>query len=110
MKTIVFTICILLSTFPMTAQDNISGVWDLGEGNTKLEIKGSEGKVISSDNLEAGTLLLKDIISNNDKWNAKLYSPKKKKWFDATLKDSGNLLLVTIKAGFMSKTLEWMKE
>ena len=94
----------------MTAQDDISGVWNMGKGNTKVEIKGSEGKVISSDKLELGTLILKEIIANEDNWKGKLYSAKKKKWLDAELKAKGNQLLVTVDTGFITKTLKWSKE
>ena len=110
MKTIIFTICILLTSITLSAQDSISGVWDMGKGNTKVEIKGSEGKIISSNKLEPGTLILKDIIANEDNWKGKLYSAKKKKWLDAELKAKGNQLIVTVDAGFITKTLKWSKE
>ena len=110
MKTIIFTICILFSTFSMTAQDGISGVWDMGQGNTKVEIKGSEGKVITSDKLETGMLMIKDITANEDNWKGKLYSAKKKKWLNAEFKATGSQLLVTVNAGFITKTLKWLKE
>lgn len=110
MKTIVFTICILFSTITMTAQDAISGVYDIGQGNTKVEIKGSEGKVVSSDKLEKGMVMLKDIKSSDGEWKAKLFNAKKNKWYDAVLKEEKNILFVTVKAGFVTKTIEWSKE
>lgn len=110
MRAIVITICILFSSITLTAQDGIKGMWNMGKGNTKLEIKGSEGKIISSDNLELGTLMLKNITASEDNWKGKLYSVKKKKWIDAELKAKGNQLIVTVNAGFMTKTLKWSKE
>ena len=110
MKTIVITICILFSSITLTAQDDIAGIWNMGKGNTKVEIKGSEGKIISSDKLEPGTLILKDITANEDNWKGKLYSANKKKWLDAELKAKGNQLIVTVDAGFITKTLKWSKE
>ena len=110
MKTITLTICFLFFLVTVNAQDSLSGVYDMGKGNTKIEVEGSKGKVVSSDKLEEGTLMLKDITAVDGAWNAKLFSPKKDKWFDAVLEKKGNLLLVTIDAGLMNKTLEWSKE
>ena len=39
-----------------------------------------------------------------------MYAAKKGKWYDAVIKEKGNQLNVTIKVGFMSKTLKWKKE
>ena len=115
MKT-VFTFCILCSVLTMHAQQSLAGIWNMGKDNTKIEITEengvSEGKIVSSDNAKAkiGNQLLKDVKSVGGEWKGKLYSPKKNKWFNAVLEEKGNQLLVTVKAGFMSKTLEWKKE
>lgn len=109
MKTIVFAVFILLSTTTMTAQKPISGAWDTKKGSTLVEIKGSEGKVISSDKLEVGTLLLREITSENGKWKAKLFNAKKKKWYEAVLKNEDEKLLITVGAGLVGKTIEWIK-
>ena len=53
--------------------------------------------------------MLKDIKSVDGEWKAKLFSPKKKKWYDAVLENKDEKLFVTIDAGFMSKTFEWTK-
>ena len=113
MKTIIFTICILLTSITLSAQDSISGVWDMDEENTKIEIKKNQdfysGTVLSSDKLQAGALMLKDIKSVDGEWKGKLFSLKKKKWYDAVLEKKDEKLFVTIDAGFMSKTFEWTK-
>lgn len=100
----------------MNAQSSISGIWNTGQDNTKIEIESEngiyDGKIISSDNSNAkkGTLILKDVKSVSGKWKGKMYSPKKKEWFDAVLKVEGSQLLVTVKSGWVSKTVKWTKE
>lgn len=112
---ILFAVCILFSTLTTNAQ-SIAGIWNMGQDNTKIEItEGNgvyEGRVASSDNANAkiGSLILKDVKSVDGKWKGKLYAPKKKEWFDTTLKVAGKKLLVTVKSGLMSKTVEWTKE
>lgn len=113
---ILFALCIFFSALSMNAQQSIAGIWNTGQDNTQVEISETDGlysgKIISSDNEEAkiGNQLLKEIKSVGGKWKGKLYSPKKNKWFDAVLEEKGDQLLVSVKAGVMSKTLEWKKE
>jgi len=112
---ILIAIGILFSVITVNAQQSIAGVWNTGNENTKIKITETNGiysgKVISSDNAKAkiGTLLLKDIKSSSGGWKGKLYSPQKDKWYNAVLEEKGEQLLVTIKVGIMSKTLEWEK-
>lgn len=88
----------------------------MGQDNTKIEIIKDNGiyggRIISSDNpnAEIGNLILKDVKSVDGKWKGKLYAPKKKEWFDAVLKAEGKQLLITVKSGWASKTVEWSKE
>ena len=112
---IAFAFCILFLSLTMHAQEALTGIWNMGEDNTKVEITKSngiyEGRIASSDNANAkiGNLILKDVKLVNGKWKGKLYAPKKKEWFDAVLKVEGKKLLVTVKAGMMSKRLTWKK-
>lgn len=111
-----YTIFFLIFTLSINAQQSIKGIWNMGQDNTKIEITEEkdicEGKIFSSENKNAkiGNLILKDVKLVNGKWKGKLYSPKKKDWFDAVLKVEGKQLLVTVKSGLMSKTVEWKKE
>lgn len=99
----------------MNAQQSINGIWNTGQDNTEIEIKSEngiyDGKIISSENSNAkkGTLILKDVKSVSGKWKGKMYSPKKKEWFNAVLELKGGKLMVKVKSGFMSKTVEWTK-
>lgn len=99
----------------MTAQQSIVGIWNTGKDNTMVEIKSENGlysgKIVSSDNVNAkkGTLLLKDVKSVNGKWRGKMYAPKKQEWFDTVIELKGDKLLLTVKSGMMSKTVEWTK-
>ena len=113
---IFFTFCLAVFAWSTQAQASISGTWNMGTDNTKIEIAKdqgvSEGRIASSDNpkVKIGKLIIKDIKSKSGKWTAKLYSPKKDEWFDADLQRVDNELLVTISSGWMSKTLTWTKE
>ncbi len=97
------------------AKQSFEGFWNMGEDNTIIEIKAENGtyvgRIASSDNAKAkiGGLILKDVKSVDGIWKGKLYSPRKNEWFDAVLKTEGNLLLITVNSGRMSKTLKWSK-
>ena len=98
----------------MNAQ-SITGVWNTGEDNTKIEITEDNGtlsgKIHSSDNAKAniGNQILKDVKSKNGTWEGKMYAAKKGEWYDAVLKENGNQLDITIKVGWITKTLAWTK-
>ncbi len=105
----------LLSTLTMYAQQSPAGIWNTGKDNTKIEIAETngvyEGKIFSSDNAEAkiGKRLLKDVKSVDGAWKGKLYAAKRGKWMNAVLEEKDDQLLITVKAGLMSKTIEWTK-
>jgi len=107
---------ITLFSVSMYGQSNISGTYVLGEKNTvvKIEQDGAvyNGKIMSSDNAKAkiGTLMVKDIKETKGKWKGKVYSPKRKEWYDAEFKPNDTALDVTIKKGFFSKTVTWTKQ
>ncbi|MEM7104455.1 MAG: hypothetical protein AAF502_15065 [Bacteroidota bacterium] len=113
---IVLILGILCSTLTMNAQQSLNGIWNTGKENTKIEISEVdgvlEGKIFSSDNpnVKIGKVLLKDIKSVKGEWQGKLFAAKKEKWMDTVIKENGNQLLITVKAGIMRKTLEWTKE
>jgi uncharacterized protein (DUF2147 family) len=116
MKIITVIFALLLSVASLSAQMAPTGVWNTGTDNSQVEITEAEGHyvgtLIASDNAKAkiGKQLLKDLKPDGEAWKGKLFAPKKGQWFDATLKEKGNLLLITVGSGFMSKTIEWTKE
>lgn len=113
---ILVTICILISGMTLNAQTSILGTWNTGKENTIIEITEEDGvcsaTFISSDNakLKIGSQFLKDVKAVKAEWKGKLYSVKKKKWYDVTLKEKGDILEAKVKAGLMKKTLEWKRE
>lgn len=115
MKNLVLLIVMFFTTISMNAQ-SLAGVWNTGEDYTKIEISEDSGvyngKIHSSDNAKAkiGNPILKDVKFSNGKGEGKIYAAKKGKWYDAILEENGNKLNITIKVGFMSKTLTWEKE
>ncbi len=115
MKVTTVLFVLLFGAISMNAQSSLSGIWNTGQENTKIEIKTENGiyigKIISSDNpnVKKETHILKEVKSESGKWKGKLYSLKKKKWFDAVLELKGSKLMVTVKSGWTSKTVEWTK-
>lgn len=98
MKTLflLFTISLLsVSTF---AQQSISGIWNTGIENTKIEIKDAnskfEGKIYASDNPKApkDKLMVKDVWKNNQGYKGKLYIISKARWMDAVFVRNGDVL------------------
>ena len=116
MKQIAIIFCVLFSFTTINAQNSTTGIWNTGEDNTKIEITEDNGvfsgKILSSDNPKAkiGKQLIKDVKLSNGEYKGKLYAAKKGKWYDAVLKENGDQLDITIKVGWMSKTLTWKKE
>ena len=112
----ILTACIVVVSLTLNAQSSITGVWILGQENTRIQIVEEEGvasaTIYSTDNdkLEVGTPFLKEIVLKGDEWKGKMYSFKKKKWFNATFTENGDKLKVKVKAGVMRKKLEWTKE
>ncbi len=110
---------VLLTIFSITAyaQSNagLAGEYILGEQNTIVKIEQHDdvysGKIMSSDNskAEVGKLIVKDLQQKKNKWKGKLYSPKRKEWYDAEFTTKGDVLEVEISTGFFSKTIEWKK-
>lgn len=110
---ILIVFSLILSAITMNAQQSIAGTWNTGNENTKIEITKTNGiyngKTVSSDNPEVkiGKVFLKNVKSSGDKWKGKVYSPKKDTWYNAVLEEKNGQLLVTIKSGWVSKTLKW---
>ena len=115
MKTIVLLTVILLGSFPLYAQESIKGLWNTGQENTVIEITHTdntiEGKIASSDNIEApiGQLIVKDISLKNNVYKGKLFSIKRRKWLNATFKNEGEQLVIKVSAGLRKRTVKWDK-
>ncbi len=116
MKKLGFLLSLFLLALSMNAQQYLTGVWDTGKDNTKIEISEQDGVysgiVVSSDNAKVipGKEILKDVKSVDGGWKGKVYAMRMGKWLDANLEEKGDLLLVSVKAGLMRRTLEWEKE
>lgn len=110
MKNLIIVLAMLIGSISNTyAQQSIEGIWNTGKENTTIEIKKTEGKIHSSENLKAtpNMLMIKDLKKSNNEFKGKLYVIKKDKWVDAVFVPIGNTLTVTVSAGFQSKTLKW---
>ena len=115
MKSLSIIFVVLFATFSMNAQQDLAGIWNTGEDNTKIEITEDagvfKGKILSSDNAKAkiGTQIIKDVKLSNGEYKGKLYAAKRGEWYDVVLKENSSQLDITIKVGWMTKTVEWKK-
>ena len=102
MKNMLLVLIITLFSSNIFGQANISGEWVVGEQNTVVKIEKKNGaytgKIISSDNPKAkiGQLMVKEVQQKKNKWEGKIYSPKRKEWYDAEFSKKGNNLDVEI--------------
>jgi uncharacterized protein (DUF2147 family) len=113
-------IVVLMALFSITnyaqSPSDVDGEYTLGERNTVVKIEKQNevysGKIISSDNPKAkiGKLIIKDLKLKKGKWRGKIYAPKRKEWYDAEFTPKENSLEITIKVGFMSKTINWKRK
>ncbi|MGB0880688.1 MAG: DUF2147 domain-containing protein [Polaribacter sp.] len=116
LRNVVVLIAISLFSLNSFAQSDIAGKYVVGEQNTIVKIEPQEdvflGKITSSDNPKAkiGKLMVKDLKEKKGKWKGKVYSPKRKEWFDAEFIPKKNTLDVKIKVGFFSKTMKWTRK
>lgn len=113
MNKLISTLMSFLLVAAPCAQAGLEGNWNTGKENTIVKIHQKDGvtlgEIISSDNpnATAGIQLIKEIKKQNDGWQGKLLVPRKKKWFDASFKRTGDKLQVTVKAGMISQTTDW---
>lgn len=101
------------TSFSANAQSTIEGVWATGKDNTTVEIRATddvlEGKIKSSDNTKAevGTRIIKNLREDEGSYKGELYIIKMQRWVNATFSPKGEKLIVTVSAGFRSKTIQW---
>lgn len=111
-KTAVF-LMVLFTSLSTYAQSPIEGLWATGKDNTMVEIRGTddvlEGKIQDSDNAkaEAGTRIIKNLREEDGSYKGELYIIRMQRWVKATFSPKGEKLIVTVSAGFRSKTIEW---
>lgn len=112
------TLILVFGILSLTAfgQKTLDGNWVANsDKNTVVKIVQNNevysGEISSSDNQKAvGTLLIKDVKLKNDIYQGRLYSPKRKEWYDAEFEVKGNTLEINISVGFFSKTAEWIRK
>ena len=115
MKQLSILFFVLCSTFVMHAQTSISGIWNTGTANTKVELKQVNGQyvgiTVSSDNdqVQNGIQIVKEVKAEKGVWKGLIYVAKKEKWTDAKFVRKGDTLEVTVYSGWMSKTVSWRK-
>ncbi len=116
MKNLIVLTVLSLLGFKLMAQQDIKGVYDIGEENTKVEIYDKEGsiwgKIVSSDNekVKIGTDILRRFTYKDNKWVGTMYAIRKKKEMDAELVNEDEILNVIIHVGFITKNLYWKKQ
>ena len=111
MKTIFINILLSL----LNPSSDIVGIWDVNKDNTLVRIYEVNnlyyGEILSSDNPTAkkGTIILKDLKFESEKWIGEFYSIKLNKTLDAEIEIKNNTLKIKVSAGIISKTSEWEK-
>jgi hypothetical protein len=116
MKNLVL-IVLLVTTSLIHAQSRspLDGIWNTGQQNTNVEIIYNEGiasgRIVSSDNekVKIGLVMLKDLKKTGDAWKGKIFSLRRKKWFDVLIRPAGDELNLQISSGFHSKKVQWVK-
>ena len=114
MKILVLTI-VIFSSYSAVGADDISGIWDTGDENTKIEISEVDGqitgKIMSSDNekVKIGKVILKGLSQSGSKWKGKIYAARRGEWHDVEITPKEDVLQLKISAGLFSKSLEWKK-
>ncbi len=115
MKSILIAVLISFSGITLSAQSNLTGIWNTGNHDTMIKIEKSDdffcGKIISSgnENAKPGTLIMKNVALKKGKWQGEMYSPQRGEWYDANIVPENNKLIITVSVGFFSKTVEWTK-
>ncbi|MBI9070127.1 MAG: DUF2147 domain-containing protein [Melioribacteraceae bacterium] len=115
LRNIIVVVIISFLSSNVFAQSNLCGKWIVGEQNTVIKIEQDNGiysgKIISSDNPKAkiGKLMVKEVKKIKSKWEGKVYSPKRKEWYDAEFTVESNKLNIKISVGFYSKIVEWIR-
>lgn len=115
MKQLKVVFFIIYSAVVTNAQTSISGIWNTGTDNTKVELKEVlglyEGVTVSSDNdqVQNGIKIVKDVEAEEGVWKGLIYVARKQEWAKARFVRKGDKLDVTVYFGWMSKTVSWIK-
>jgi uncharacterized protein (DUF2147 family) len=117
MKNLMTGLLVLIAS-PLYSQTQplISGTWDTGRENTKVEISEGESGVLSgiirsSDNskVETGLIMLKNLEKLDGTWKGKIYSLKRKEWFDVEIKLNGDQLMLEVSNRLFTRSIEWKR-
>ena len=115
MKKLFVVLMICLCGSVLFAQSDLTGKWHTGKENTLVKIYETKGEyfgeIVSSDNpkVQIGKKIVKDLKNKKGKWKGKLFAVKKQEWVDAEFKPKNDILEITVKVGFFTKTVEWNK-
>jgi uncharacterized protein (DUF2147 family) len=53
--------------------------------------------------------MLRDLEKTGDAWKGKIFSLKRKKWFDVRIRPEEDKLNLEISSGFYSRTVHWVR-
>lgn len=114
-RLIIFLLLVVVSPLYAQSGSPLHGIWNTGQQNTNVEIRGDEevlkGKIVSSDNekVKIGLVMLRDLEKTGDAWKGKIFSLKRKKWFDVRIRPEEDKLNLEISSGFYSRTVHWVR-
>jgi len=97
--------------FAQDDQDQIIGFWDTGKA--KVEIYESDGRYIGNPINPEGArneqIEILNLEYKDRKWLGQIFSVERKKRMDVICEVKGETLKLEVKAGFMTRDLEWTR-
>ncbi len=114
-KLVSITVLCIIAMASYAQSNSVTGTWKSAKENTLIKIAKEadeySGIIVSSDDNEVkpGTKIIKDIRYKKDKWEGKIYAPKRNEWYNIELNPIDNKLVITVYVGFISKKIEWEK-
>lgn len=105
--------CLLPLTSAYADSGPLAGYWKHAEQPVWIQVdpEAGTGQIIrnDADPERVGSDLLRAIEGGTSSWRGQIYAPAKNEYKDATLTvDAEGQLVVTIKVGFISRTVLWL--
>ena len=116
MNRLVLCVCVMLAA-PLSFAGDISGVWRLSNGPAWIEVSLDSGDATVVRNEQfperVGRKILKGLQADGSKenlWQGQVYAEKQGEYKDAKiLLSTPDLMIITVKVGFISRTIEWVR-
>ncbi len=116
MKKFLFTLLLSIVVAPAWAAE-LAGTWKAedGPGWIKISFEGDTGTgtVMRNDNFpdRVGRKILKDLVAGEKPgtWAGQVYAERLEEYRDAKISVDGDTMAITVKIGFMSRSIDWIR-